>query len=200
MIQSPFHLFPDFLLPVTFVPPRPEFLNSEQNANYVAKGGPDGTFNQHPSPCNIVVPGRKVAPDWKAAMLLNVVENFKKYTLNSLPTLLEKLAYISSLQSAEGRYRHWGLSRIFGDHRAQKGIATLHSELAMELIRIPIRKVYSEYFTATQRPGHFELLKPESLALKAPFNGDELLSAHLRLVQGSLVSVAGQELASHRAS
>ena len=133
-------------------------------------------------------------------MLLNVVENFKKYTLNSLPTLLEKLAYISSLQNPEGRYRHWGLGRLFGDHRAQKGIATLHSELAMELIRIPVKNIYRDYFTARQRPGHFELLKPESLALKAPFNGDELLSAHLRLIQGSLASVAGQEIASHRAS
>jgi len=51
---------------VTFVPPwLLEFLNSEQNSNFVEKGGPDGTFNQHPSPATIVVPGRKTAPDWK---------------------------------------------------------------------------------------------------------------------------------------
>ena len=156
-------------------------------------GGRMVLLTRIPPPAIIVVPGRKAAPDWKATMLLNVVENFKKYTLNTLPTLLEKLAYISSLQSPEGRYTHWGLGRIFGDHRAQKGIATLHSELAMELIRIPLKRIYRDYLTATQRPGHFELLKPESLSLKAPVNGDELLSAHVHLLQDSLAAVARQE-------
>jgi len=124
-------------------------------------------------------------------MLLNVAENFKRYTLKALPTLLAKIAYISSLQNSEGRYRHWGLSRLFGDQRAQKGIAAVHSELAMNLIRVPIRSIYQEY--SEQREEHLEFLRPESLALKAPFNGDELLSVHLQLIQGSIVAVAAQE-------
>lgn len=130
-------------------------------------------------------------PDWNRIMLFNVVEDFKRYTLKALPTLLEKLAYISSLQTSEGRYRHWGLSRLFGDHRAQKGISAVHSELAMSLIRVPIRSIYQDY--SDQRAEHPEFLEPESLALKAPANGDELLSVHLQLIQGSLVAVAGQE-------
>jgi len=124
-------------------------------------------------------------------MLLNVAEDFKRYTLKALPTLLEKMAYISSLQNGDGRYSHWGLSRLFGDHRAQKGIAVVHSELAMNLIRVPIRSIYQEY--SEHRTEHPEFLEPESLALKAPANGDELLSVHLQLIQGSLVAVAAQE-------
>ena len=131
-------------------------------------------------------------------MLFNIAEDFKRYTLNALPTLLEKMAYISSLQNSEGRYRHWGLSRLFGDHRAQKGIGAVHSELAMNLIRVPIRSIYREY--SDQRAEHPEFMEPESLVLRAPASGDELLSVHLQLIQGSLVAVAAHESASHPAA
>lgn len=131
-------------------------------------------------------------------MLFTVAEDFARYTLNALPTLLEKLAYISSLQDGDGHYKHWGLSRVFGDHKAQKGIASVHSDLAMNLIRVPIRRIYKEYSTATQRTEHPELLDPGMLALKAPSNGDELLSVHLQLIRGSLVAVAGHEASTHR--
>lgn len=131
-------------------------------------------------------------------MIFNVAENFKRYTLSALPTLLEKMAYISSLQDSNGRYRHWGLSRLFGDHKAQKGISAVHSELAMNLIRVPMRTIYREY--SDQRTEHPEFLEPESLTLRAPANGDELLSVHLQLIRGSLVAVAGHESASHPAA
>lgn len=129
-------------------------------------------------------------------MLFNVAEDFKRYTLSAFSTLLEKMAYISSLQDSGGRYRHWGLSRLFGDHRAQKGISAVHSELAMNLTRVPIRNIYREY--SDQRSEHPEFLEPESLSLSAPVNGDELLSVHLQLIQGSLVAVAAHESASHQ--
>lgn len=132
-------------------------------------------------------------------MLLKVVEDFKKYTLQALPTMVEKLAYISSLQNEQGRYNHWGLSRIFGDNRAQNAIKTAHSELALQLIRAPIRNLYSEYQSAVEQSRQADLLQPESFVLRAPANDDELLSAHLRLVQESLVAVAGQGNASQAA-
>ena len=132
-------------------------------------------------------------------MFFNATEDFKKRTLTVLPTLLEKLAYISSLQRGEGRYIHWGLSRSFGDYKAQKGISAIHSELALKLIRLPIRGIYRDYRIAAEKTEHPELLKPESFTLKAPSSGDELLSSHLRLIQDSLVAVAGQPVNSdHR--
>lgn len=126
-------------------------------------------------------------------MFFNVAEDFKKRTLTALPTLLEKLAYISSLQSSQGRYIHWGLTRSFGDYKAQKGISAIHSELALKLIRLPIRGLYRDYRNAAEKTEHPDLLKPEALSLKAPSNGDELLSSHLRLIQHSLVAVAEQQ-------
>lgn len=126
-------------------------------------------------------------------MLLKVAEDFRKYTLQAFPTLVEKLAYISSLQNQQGGYTHWGLSRIFGDHRAQKAIRTVHSELALEVLRRPISALYQEL----QQP---ERLNSEFLRLKAPSSHDELLSAHLQLVQESLVAVAAQTTASQPAA
>jgi hypothetical protein len=131
-------------------------------------------------------------------MFFNVAEDFKRNTLKALPSLVEKLAYISSLQSDQGRYMHWGLSRIFGDHKAQQGIGSVHSDLATQLIRVPVRDIYKEYAKATEEGNHPQLLSPEFFTLKAPSTDDELLSAHLRLIQDSLVSVAGQENASQR--
>jgi hypothetical protein len=139
-------------------------------------------------------------PQLEGNMLLKVAEDFRKYTLQALPTVLEKLAYISSLQNSEGRYIHWGLSKIFGDHKVQKAIKGVHSDLALELIRVPIRNLCQEYSTAVERTQQPELLSAESFTLKAPASGDELLSAHLRLVQNSLVTVAAHQTASQPAA
>lgn len=133
-------------------------------------------------------------------MFLKVAEDFKKYTLEALPTLVEKLAYVSSLQNEDGRYAHWGLSRLFGDQRAQKAIRTVHSELALEVLRAPVRDLCHEYCVAAEETEHPELLNPQSMQLKAPATDDELLSAHLRLIQKSLVAVAARTLASQSAA
>lgn len=133
-------------------------------------------------------------------MLLREIEDFKRYTLQALPTLVEKLAYVSSLLSEEGRYVHWGLTRIFGDVKAQKAIRAVHSDLALELVRIPVRSLYGEYDAAAQRTQQPQLLKPELFVLKAPVSDDGLLSAHLLLIQESLAAVAGQAIASQPAA
>ena len=123
-------------------------------------------------------------------MLCNASEDFKIHTLHVLPTLVEKLAYICSLQTEDGEYRHWGLNRVYGPKRAHQAIESIHAEMAEQLVRIPIRDIYEEYQHAVEKPVTPELLRPESLVLKAPANDDELLSAHLQLIQASLVAVA----------
>ena len=123
-------------------------------------------------------------------MLCNASEDFRTHTLGVLPTLVEKLAYICSLQTDEGDYRHWGLSRVYGPKRAHQAIESIHAEMVEQLVRIPIREIYQEYQHAVEKPVTPELLRPESLVLKAPTNDDELLSAHLQLIQASLVAVA----------
>lgn len=126
-------------------------------------------------------------------MLLKAKEDFKERSLGALPTLLERLAYICSLQTLEGEYRHWGMARTHGPRLAQDAILTAHVETAMELIQSPIREIYKEYQEAVGRTRGPEVLGPESLVLKAPVSDDGLLSAHLRLLQDSVQALAHQE-------
>jgi hypothetical protein len=126
-------------------------------------------------------------------MILNATEDFKKRTLSALPTLLEKLAYICSLQTSDGDYTHWGMSRMFGPQSTYEAIQSAHTETAGALIGVPIQRIYGEFLQAMERPNSSELLKPESFVLKSPTSDDELLSAHLRLIQNSVVSLAREE-------
>jgi hypothetical protein len=126
-------------------------------------------------------------------MILKAAEDFKKRTLGALPTLLEKLAYICSLQTGTGGYLHWGFSRAYGNRPTQEAIYAAHMETALALSHVPVREIYEEYKEAVARSGSPETFSPDSFVLKAPVNGDALLSAHLHLLQDSVVALAHQE-------
>lgn len=119
------------------------------------------------------------------------IEDFKQRTLVALPTLLEKLAYICSLQTPHGTYSHWGMIRTFGHEPAQQALYTAHLEASRELVRSPLREIYCDYQQSLLRSKAFS---PESLVLNAPLSAAEpLLSAHLRLLRDSVQAVALQE-------
>jgi hypothetical protein len=126
-------------------------------------------------------------------LIYKAAENFKSRTLNVLPTLLERLAYVCSLQVADGGYRHWGLSRTFGMKPAQEAIHLAHAELAVDLVHVPMQELYEEYKRAIGREDGPEVLKAESFVLNAPANDDGLLGAHLHLLEDSLKALARQE-------
>jgi hypothetical protein len=123
----------------------------------------------------------------------SAADDFRRRTLSALPTLLERLAYICSLQTADGAYEHWGMNRAFGSRSSQDAILRAHTEASLELIRIPVREIYQEFREAVAREEGPQVLNAESFVLRAPVNGDELLSAHVRLLQDSLAAVARQE-------
>ncbi len=125
-------------------------------------------------------------------MIRKAKDDFQGRTLAALPTLLEKLAYICSLQTPEGKYEHWGLSRVFGEGPAQEAIGAAHAETAAELTRLPVREIYREMLSAMENPISAEALKPDSFVLKAPVRDDGLLSAHLQLIQNSVASLLQQ--------
>lgn len=128
-----------------------------------------------------------------APMIYRAAENFKQRTLSAVPTLLERLAYICSLQMADGQYRHWGLTRTYGARPAQEAIRAAHSELAIAVVQSPVREIYREFQEAIRRESGPEVINPESLILNAPVNDDVLLSAHLRLVRDSVQALAHEQ-------
>ena len=130
-------------------------------------------------------------------MIFKAAEDFKKRTLSALPTLVEKVAYICSLQTGSGGYVHWGFIRAFGNRPTQEAIYAAHMETSVGLVQEPVSEIYREYQEAMARSGSCEFLDPNSFVLKAPVNGDALLSAHLHLVQESVVALAQQENTTH---
>ena len=131
-------------------------------------------------------------------MILKAAEDFKKRTLGALPTLLEKLAYICSLQTGSGGYMHWGFSRAYGNRPTQEAIYAAHMETSLALSHVPVREIYEEYKQAIGHSNVAEILNPEAFVLKAPANGDAILSAHLRLLQDSVVALAQQARTTHQ--
>jgi len=123
-------------------------------------------------------------------MLLSPIDDFKNRTLRALPSLLEKLVYACSLRDKDGTYKHWGLTKAYGQQKADGAIGQAHAEMAAEIVKTPLREVYEQFESA-------ETLPADAVVLNAPPNGDELLSDHLRLIQDSVQTLAEQEH-SHR--
>lgn len=120
-------------------------------------------------------------------MLFTPIDDFRNRTLKAFSTLLEKLAYVSSLLGLDGIYHHEGFLKAYGAQKANAALGQLHAEFAREITKTPLREVYRQH----------ENSKAGAPELKAPPNGDAVLSAHLRFVQDSVKTIAEQERSSH---
>jgi hypothetical protein len=72
---------------------------------------------------------------------LSPIEDFAKRTLSAIPGLWRKLLYMAELRSAEGRYEHWGHSRVHGEVSSQQALASLHSQLYVDVLRTPVQQL-----------------------------------------------------------
>lgn len=76
---------------------------------------------------------------------LSPFEDLKKRTLSAIAGLWPKLLYVTELRSKDGRYEHWGHSRVHGDLNSQVALAQAHSELYLQVLRTPLRDLSSEW-------------------------------------------------------
>jgi len=63
------------------------------------------------------------------------------FTLTALGCAWERLRYLAGLRASDGRYLHWGLARTYGEEAAQRALAQAHSELFIEILRTPLRRL-----------------------------------------------------------
>ena len=127
-------------------------------------------------------------------MMFKAAEDFKKRTLSALPSLLEKVAYICSLQSGSGGYMHWGFTRAYGNRPTQDAIYAAHMETSLALSHTPVREIFQEYQEAVARSGSAaDILDPDTFVLKAPHNGDASPSPHLNLLQADVAAASRRE-------
>ncbi len=66
--------------------------------------------------------------------LLSALEDLLTRTLAAIPGLLARLEYLASLK-VNGRYGHWGLSRVYGERAAQRAMTDAHRMVVGEVLR-----------------------------------------------------------------
>ncbi len=71
-------------------------------------------------------------------------DDFCARTLAALTGLWQRLRYLAELRAPDGRYRHWGMARTFGDDATQRALAQAHTELFLQVLRMPLRRLASE--------------------------------------------------------
>lgn len=72
---------------------------------------------------------------------LSPFEDLKLRTLSAFTGIWEKLLYVSELRSSQGKYHHWGHSRVHGEDRSQAALRQIHSDLYVELLRTPMSEL-----------------------------------------------------------
>ena len=77
-------------------------------------------------------------------VLLSALEDFVVRTLGALSGPLSRLAYIASLRRNNGQYEHWGLGRAYGDKPAASAISDAHTQVWLQVLRTPLRKLAGE--------------------------------------------------------
>jgi hypothetical protein len=76
-------------------------------------------------------------------ILLSPLEDFVLKTLATLSGSCSKLAYIGSLRKND-HYEHWGLTRTYGAPAAGAAISEAHTQVWLEVLRTPLRKLAEE--------------------------------------------------------
>ncbi len=83
-------------------------------------------------------------------------EDLWRRTLQQIPTMLGKLAYLSKLRNTEtDRYEHFGLSAVFGTDAAEVAMRSSHLDLLEQWLALPLdrqRVDLEEYLDSLPQP------------------------------------------------
>lgn len=89
---------------------------------------------------------------------LSPFEDFQARSLSALSGLWTKLLYMTELRSQDGKYQHWGHSRVHGESLSQIALSKAHSELYIAVLRSPIRELVEEIETTNDGSDPMELV------------------------------------------
>jgi hypothetical protein len=76
--------------------------------------------------------------------LLCAIDDLLVRTLAAFPSVLARLDYMSSLRQSDGRYSHWGLSRVHGETEAQRALVETHETLTSQVLQMPLRRLMED--------------------------------------------------------
>jgi len=129
---------------------------------------------------------------------LSPFEDFQVRTLSALSGFWAKLLYMAELRSEDGKYHHWGHSRVHGESRSQIALSKAHSELYIKLLRRPIRELVEEIETANYGSDPTEILRKIAVSKKRmiPENVEGGSPRHLNSIALAVRLVYEQQRAS----
>ena len=103
--------------------------------------------------------------------LHSALEDLRDTTLRKVTGLLAKLDYLARLRGGDGKYSHWGLSRVHGEAAAQEALAEAHRSTTTEILRTPLRRIVQD----AENSGEAQNVAPERYAKELQERGEELL-------------------------
>ncbi len=125
--------------------------------------------------------------------LKSALQDLRESTLAAVSGLLAKLAYLGSLRTGEGGYRHWGLSLVHGEEASQRALKTAHTEVLSTVLRTPIPELVEDLRESSQVSDKSETAYLESMqeqfGVLLPSAQDRASARHLSSVLVALSSL-----------
>ena len=114
-------------------------------------------------------------------------------TLQSVPTVLAKLRFLSSIRLSAVEYQHWGLERKYGKEPVQRAMREAHTKIFLAELSTPLSELWGELSSVAEREGveRREFAAALSALLdKAPTQLDGGSEEHHRYILRSLFLLA----------
>ena len=87
------------------------------------------------------------------------LEDFLKTTMAAMPGYWYKLVYLAGLRSTTDKYGHWGMARRYGLTASHSAISAAHSDLFLEVLRTPIRKLVEDASSPAEAENQAQFLE-----------------------------------------
>jgi hypothetical protein len=123
----------------------------------------------------------------------SALQDLRESTLAAVSGLLAKLAYLGSLRTREGGYRHWGLSLVHGEESSQRALKTAHSEVLSAVLQTPISELVEDLRESSRDSSKTEGTYVEGMRAQLqellPSAQDKAAAQHLNSVLTALSSL-----------
>lgn len=110
-----------------------------------------------------------------------VLERLKANALQRYIGRLAQLRYLADMRESDGRYLHWGLSKVYGDENVSQAASEAHRAVFLDLLRTPFPKLAEEPVADTT-DGFKGFLFDKDLTLLSPVGHHGGCKQHLRMV------------------
>lgn len=123
----------------------------------------------------------------------SALQDLRESTLAAVSGLLAKLAYLGSLRTRDGGYRHWGLSLVHGEESSQRALKTAHSEVLSAVLQTPISELVEDLQESSRDSSKTEATYVEGMRAQLqellPSAQDKAAARHLSSVLTALSSL-----------